>query len=246
MTSPNDAIRRTQQLLTPGQLIALYTVDLSTIGVQAAFNFTTSTSKTGVVRFRGVSYQTLDVKCEGFEYDGSGALPRPKISLTNVTRLMSSAAILQNDLLGARFIRTRTYGQFLDDGPTPDAEAAYGTDVYRFYQKVEHNKRVISWILAAAMDQEGVQLPRRQVLRDVCLWRYRRSVPDANGNFAGYDYSKAQCPYTGDQAYDINGNPTTPDKDAPGRHVVNCCKVRFGASAELPFAGFPGVGRIAV
>lgn len=246
MTSPNANIRRVGQSLATGDLIALYSIDLNPIGVPVIFNFTPSTSVTGAVTYRGVNYQPLDVKCEGFEYDGTGSLPRPEISITNVTRLLSSAAVLQNDLLGARLIRTRTYFQFLDGGANPDPDAAYAQDIYRFHQKTQHNKRLIRWTLAAAMDQEGVQLPKRQVLRDVCLWRYRRAILNADGSFAGYDYTGVQCPYAGSQAYDINGNPTTPDKDVPGRHVNDCCRVRFGQNAQLPFGGFPGVGRIAV
>jgi lambda family phage minor tail protein L len=246
VTSPNSNVIRTGQSLTPGDLMVLYTIDLSPIGVPVQYNFTPSTSKTGKITFRGIDYVPLDVKCEGFEYDGTGSLPRPEISITNVTRVLSTAAVLQNDILGARLIRTRTYGQFLDNGPTPDPEAAYGQDIYRFHQKTQHNKRLIRWTLAAAMDQEGIQLPKRQVLRDVCLWRYRRTVLNTDGSFAGYDYTGVQCPYAGSQAYDVNGNPTTPDKDAPGRHVNDCCRVRFGSTAQLPFGGFPGVGRIAV
>ena len=246
MTSPNANIRRAGQSLTPGDLVALYVIDLSPIGVNTQFAFTPRTPKTTYLTYRGVQYAPLDVMCEGFEYNGDGTLPQPRISITNVTRIMSAAAVLYDDILGATLTRIRTYSQFLDGGATPDGEAAYAPDIYRFHQKTEHNKKVITWTLAAAMDQEGVQLPRRQVLRDVCLWRYRRAVLNPDGSFARYDYTGVQCPYTGDQAYDKDGNPTTPDKDSPGRHVVNCCRARFGTDAQLPFAGFPGVGRIAV
>lgn len=243
MTSPNAAIRRAGQSLTPGDLVHLYVIDLSTIGVNQQFAFTPKVDRaTGSIAFRGQPYAPLDVKCEGFEMTGEGTIPQPRISITNVTRVMSSATILYGDLVGAKLIRTRTYKQFLDNGETPDGNAAYGQDIYLFDQKTEHTKRQISWTLAAAMDQEGVMLPKRLILRDVCLKKYRRWNP-ATGTF---DYSQVECPYTGAASYDANGNATTSDKDTPSRHVATCCKVRFGAQAQLPFGGFPGVGRIRV
>lgn len=240
------AVRRAGQSISPGDLVALYIVDLNPIGVNTQFAFTPSTRRTAGLVFAGITYVPLDVKCDGFEYSGDGTLPRPKISITNVTRVMSSAAVLYDDILGARLIRKRTYAQFLDGGETPDPQAAYADDVYRFHQKIEHNKSQITWTLAAAMDQEGVQLPRRQVLRDVCMWRYRRPLTGQGGAFAGYDYDGVQCPYTGGQAYDADGNPTTPERDKPSRRVNTCCKARFGEDGQLPFGGFPGVGRIGI
>ncbi|MFG5121663.1 phage minor tail protein L, partial [Methylorubrum sp. POS3] len=80
-----------------------------------------------------------------------------------MTRVMSSAAALHDDLIGARLIRTRTYAQFLDGGPTPDPQAAYAQDIYVFDRKTAHTKRAITWTLAAAMDQEGVMLPGRLI-----------------------------------------------------------------------------------
>ncbi|ACL61032.1 phage minor tail protein L [Methylobacterium nodulans] len=243
MTAPNTALIRAGQSLTPGDLVALFIIDLSPIRVNQQFAFTSQADKArGPLKFRGITYTPLDVKAEGFELTGQGTMPQPKISVSNATRLMSSATLLYQDLIGAKLIRTRTYAQFLDDGATPDPEAAYTQDIYRFEQKVEHSKHQIVWNLAADMDQEGRELPARLVIRDICLWRYRRWDEDAQA----FVYDGVQCLYNGDQSYDRFGNPTTPDQDEPSRHVTTCCKVRFGADAQLPFGGFPGVARVRV
>lgn len=240
--APNAAIRRAGQSLTPGDLVALYIIDLSTIGVNQQFAFTSmAQGASGPIAFRGIAYAPLDVQCDGFEMTASGAIPQPTISVTNVTRVMSSAAALYGDLVGARLIRTRTYAQFLDGGATPDPEAAYAQDIYVFDQKTAQTKHAITWTLAAAMDQEGVMLPKRLIIRDVCLWRYRRWNPETQT----FDYTGVQCPYTGDPK-DADGKPTTPDKDMPSRHITTCCKARFGAGAQLPYGGFPGVGRVRI
>lgn len=236
------AAARAGRLLKPGNLIALFVIDLSPLGYEQQFAFTSSVDRNrGIVRYRGTDFVPTDIKCSGFEFVGQGALPQPEIEVSNVNRLMSSASVLYDDLIGARLTRIRTYTQFLDNGETPDAETgAYPPDIYSFEQKTQHTKTSITWTLAAAMDQEGRMLPGRTIIRDVCPWRYRRW--DANNG--RFDYSRVKCPYTGDQSYDKDGVPTTPDKDEPGRHVDDCCKVRFGAASQLPFGGFPGVSRL--
>ncbi|MGY2048922.1 phage minor tail protein L [Methylobacterium sp. JK268] len=241
MTTPNTAILRAGQSLTPGDLVALFIIDLSPLNVNQQFAFTSEADKNrGVIQFRGIRYTPLDVKAEGFAFTNQGAMPQPKISVSNATRMMSSAALLYQDLIGARLYRTRTYAQFLDGAPLADPEAAYAQDAYRFEQKIEHSKRQIVWSLASDMDQEGRQLPGRTIIREICMWRYRRWDPAAGA----FNYDHVECPYTGDKAFDRFGNPTTSDKDEPSRHVNTCCKVRFGARAQLPFGGFPGVARV--
>lgn len=241
-SAPSASARRVGQSLTPGNLIALYIIDLNSLGVSQQFAFTSNVDRQrGIVRFRGIDFAPTEIRCSGFELSTQGALPQPTIEISNVTRAMSSAAVLFNDLIGARLTRIRTYTQFLDNGETPDpVSGAYPADIYSFEQKTSHTKEKIVWTLAAAMDQEGRLLPGRTIIRDVCPWRYRR-WDKLNGEF---DYSAAQCPYTGDKSYDRDGAETTPDKDEPGRHIEDCCKVRFGATGQLPFGGFPGVSRV--
>lgn len=247
MTSPNAALRRAGQSLTPGDLVALFVIDLASMGQNARFAFTTAADRArGPLVFRGVTYAPLDVVCDGFELTGRGAMPRPRLVVSNATRTLAAASLLYDDLVGATVIRTRTYAQFLDGADEADPEAAYAPDIYRVEQKTAHTKHQIEWSLAAAMDQEGRQLPGRMVLRDVCLWRYRRPVLKADGSFDRFDYGDVQCPYVGAQAYDAFGKPCDPEKDRPSRHVATCCKARFGSAAPLPFGGFPGVSRIRV
>jgi lambda family phage minor tail protein L len=60
-----------------------------------------------------------------------------------------------------------------------------------------------------------------------------------------YPSGDIACPYTGGATYDINGNPVAdPRLDVASKRVTTCCKPRFGASATLPFGGFPGVSRV--
>ena len=79
-----------------------------------------------------------------------------------------------------------------------------------------------------AFDLEGVSLPRRQIVQNVCPWQYRG----------------AECGYTGTAYFNANDETVSSRaQDACGKRLVSCQK-RFGVNAELPFGGFPAAGLI--
>lgn len=233
MTLTSPGLQNASQHLEVGDLVSLYTIDVSPLGVPNMWHFTNGTE----CAFRGTSYVSADIETEGFEWNGQGAMPQPKISVANATRMLSSITAQFNDLVGAKLIRLRTLRKYLDGEASANPAEVYAADIYTFEQKVAHDKNVMEWTLSAAMDQQGKMIPGRKVIRDVCLWRYRRWTGSA------FDYSKVQCPYAGAAYFDKNGLATTADQDACGRHVSDC-KLRFGNNAELPHGGFPGVTRI--
>lgn len=235
MTETTPGVQRASQSLEPGVLVSLYTIDVAPLGIPQRWHFTNGTE----VKFRGVTYSAADVQVEGFEWNGQGAMPRPKIRVSNSTRMLSGLAKTFNDLVGAQFVRIRTYAQYLDGQPSADPSETFGIDIFNFEQKIAHDKYQIEWVLSAAMDQQGRSIPSRKVIRDVCLWKYRRWVPEAGGSF---DYSKVECPYMGAASFTRDGTPTTPANDKCGKRISDCEK-RYG-NGELPFGGFPGVARI--
>jgi lambda family phage minor tail protein L len=232
----NENIASAAQSLAPGDRIALFTLDLSPIGINEAWRFTNSVGTGGVVNFQGQSYYPADVQVEGFEYNGQGQLPQPKVRISNATLFLAGTAIANGDLIGANFIRIRTFRQFLDDGVSADEAACFAPDIYCVEQKSAMNKLYIEWTLSARMDQQGIQLPRRLVYRDTCTYRYRRWTGTA------WDYSKATCPYSGGGCFTRNRVPTGPAGDVCGKMLADC-KARYG-QAVLPFGGFPGVSSV--
>lgn len=227
------AIATRSQSLEPGDLVTLFVIDLNPIGVNVVLRYAAAETV-----FGGYTYSAVPIEADGFEWNGQGAMPQPKVRIANANRAIGGVSRLYNDLAGARLTRIRTYATFLDNGPTPDASAVYSLDIYDFEQKITHNNVMLEWSLAAAIDQEGRKIPGRRILRDLCMWRYRVYNPTTST----FDYSSVQCPYTGTNYFDANGNPTTAANDTCGR-CVSDCKLRFGAKAVLPYGGFPGVAR---
>jgi lambda family phage minor tail protein L len=229
-------ISEVAQKLTPDAIVSLYKLDLSSLGGSTHYFVSGAEHGEGIV-FNTITYHPLDVEVSGFEMNGVGALPQPSLRIANREGFVQTMLATFGDIVGSKFTRIRTFARYLDDGAEPDPGAYFGPDIFVIEQKVAENSLFVEFSLSASIDQEGKMLPGRQVVRDTCLWRYRV------WNGASFDYSKAQCPYTGSSYFDLDNQATTQDLDQCSRRITGC-KLRFGASNPLPFGGFPGVSRI--
>ena len=227
------------QSLQPGDLVELFQLDATPLG-GPVYYFTSTSFGTDAVLFDGNTYTPIDIQAENFEWNGQGSLPTPVVRISNATRVASAAVIEFNDLLGAIFIRIRTFRQFLDNGDSPDSDSVFPIEVYRVERKAKQNKVLIEWELSSPMDQQGRQIPARQYVRDSCPWIYRYWDASA-GEF---DYTQATCPYTGTQYFNAQGETVTdPALDRCSKQLTTGCRKRFGTTGELPFGGFPGIGQ---
>lgn len=222
--------------LSASGLLTLYRLDTTMLG-GPVFYFTSAGGFDRPVIWGGQEYAPLPMEASGFEMTTKGAIPQPQITVSNLFGAGNTLLAEFNGLLGAHLTRILTLERFLDDGATPDPNAMITRDVFVVAQKTSHTAVAIAFKLAAQMDQEGVQLPRRLVLRDVCSHVYRAWNPAS-----GFDYSKASCPYTGGAFFDVNDNATSPDHDQCSRTMTGCM-LRFGGQ-PLPARFFPGVGRL--
>lgn len=95
---------------------------------------------------------------------------------------------------------------------TPNPTAEFPREVYYIDRKANENNEFVEFELATPFDLAGVRIPRRQALADLCAWEYK----------------SAECSYAG-------ALPTC-------SKTLDACREHFGASAWLPFGGFPGIG----
>jgi lambda family phage minor tail protein L len=226
------------QLVTEG-LITLFQLDTTRLGPGGQiFYFTSATDSETEIFWGGQPYAPIPMEASGFDMTTRGAIPQPNVTISNLFGAGNLLLDTYNGLIGATLIRILTLRRFLDDGASPDPGAYITRDSFVVAQKTSHTPMIIVFKLASRIDQEGTQLPRRQILRDVCTHTYRFWNP-AIGDF---DYSKASCPYTGSAYYDVNGTPTSPQNDVCARHL-QACRLRFG-DGPLPARFFPGVGKV--
>lgn len=187
---------------------------------------------TGNVVWNGNIYPRLPVKAEGFEYTNTGTLPRPTLTISNLDGNITALLLLVNaftpgnDLGGATVKRVRTLKKYLDGQPSADPHAKFPDEIWYVDRKASESRDSVSFELASKFDLAGIMLPKRQVIANICQWKYRST----------------ECGYTGSNYWGINDQPvTTLAQDKCGKRLSSC-KLRFGATAELPFGSFPGAG----
>jgi lambda family phage minor tail protein L len=228
------------QSLTPSSVIELFQLqlDLARHGVSQTYYFHSGTNAKngGTLTWAGTNYTVLPIEADGFEYNGTGQLPRPKLRVSNILGTITAVLLsLPRGLEGAKVTRIRTLARYIDAvnfpgnvNPygTPDTTAEFPREVYYIDRKSAETRDVIEFELAAAFDLAGVRAPKRQVTGNVCQWVYR----------------SAECSYTGTAYFDENDNPVgSAGLDVCGKRFSSCTK-RFGSDGVLPFGAFPGIG----
>lgn len=212
--------------LAPDSLIELYILDTTVIGSPGIeyFHAGTSESRWPIV-FQGITYQPWPIQITGFERNGQGTVPKPKVSISNVQGIVSATALMYDDLVGAKLTRKRTFARFLDGSPQADPTQEFPIDIYYVNQKTAENAQIAEFELTTSFDLVGLSLPSRQVVQNSCPWAYKGAectwVPVAGKYFDVNDVSQA-----------------TVGGDVCGKRLSSCT-ARFGA-VPLPFGGFPG------
>lgn len=186
----------------------------------------------GNIVWNGNSYLRLPVKAEGFEYSNTGTLPRPTLTISNLDGTMTTLLLIVNattpgnDLGGAIVKRIRTLKKYLDGEAAADPHAKFPDEIWYVDRKASENRDSVTFELASKFDLAGVMIPKRQIIANICQWQYRST----------------ECGYTGSNYWNVNDQVVgTLAQDKCGKRLSSC-KLRFGATAELPFGSFPGAG----
>lgn len=222
------------QSLTPGNIVTLYELDTTVIGGLDVLRFHQDVSPLGTsLIWAGKQYTPFPIEAEGFERAGNGNMVRPKLRAANIDGVLGQLTRELGGLEGARLIRTRTFLKYLDAAnfpggvnPSADPSQYIEREIWFVTRKTIENRVFLEYELAPSFDVSGVKLPRRQVIQNVCTWRYR----------------SAECSYTGGACANAKDEPVTQiELDRCGKKLSSC-KLRFGQSATLPYGGFPGAG----
>jgi phage-related protein len=111
-----------------------------------------------------------------------------------------------------------------------DVTVALDDEVYFINRKINENRVQVDYELSSSLDVQGIKLPRRQVLQNICAWAYKG----------------AECGYTGPAVADNLDQPifspaTTSSNNLPDScsKTLDGCKMRFNGLI-LPYGGFPG------
>lgn len=217
------------------QLVELFEIDLSTIGINEQYYFHNGVNELGEdVVFNSITYTRLPIEADGFERNGTGKQPRPVLRIANIDGAIGSLSRANQDLVRVKFTRRRTFLKYLDAvnfeggvNPSADPNAAFDDEIFYINRKSVENKVFVEYELSSALDLEGQMIPKRQCIQNVCTWVYR----------------SAECSYAGGAVADKNDQYTNDiNLDKCGKRLTSC-RLRFPDS-DLPFSGFPAISLI--
>ena len=183
--SVNSKVFNDLQSINPSSIIELFTLQLSTAlhGANTIYRFHSGSNlnANGKIVWDGNEYLRFPIQASGFAFQ-KGQLPRPMITISNATGLISSILLTVNetttgnDLTGATVTRIRTLAKFIDavnfpgnTNPfgTPDPNAEFPQEKYAIDRKSGENREVVEFELAAPTDLAGVRIPKRQCTRSI-------------------------------------------------------------------------------
>jgi lambda family phage minor tail protein L len=214
------------------------------------------------VVWQGNTYIRYPVQMSDTSMSIEGQLPRPKVTISNLGGSIGPMLHLWGDLIKADFNRIRTFVKFLDaanfaDGnPDKDPNAYFPIDSYRIDRKSGENRESVELELAVPWDVEGIKLPRRQILANVCPWKYRQRGPESGCGYLGKAVADERDNLL--NPADYGGDMNSPEAwaaDKCGKRVTSC-RLRWGsnnywdtdhngvidATWAMPYGGFPTSG----
>jgi lambda family phage minor tail protein L len=218
------------QKLASGNLIELFEIDATSIGGSLLRIVNDVNELSSDIVWQGNTYTRFAVQAKGFARSGRGTQPRPTLTGSNVGGVLGALVRDNEDLVGAKVTRRRTFVKYLDavnfasGNAQADPNVSFADEIYYIDRKASENGIEIQFELASAMDLTNAKLPKRQVTQNVCAWQYR----SAECSYAGGPVATVMDIITTDAAQDVCG------------HRVASCKLRFGNNATLPYGGFEG------
>jgi len=215
------------QRLEPGELVELFELDATAIsGDVLRFH---GYQQVGSIWWQGNEYTPWPLNGDGFAKTSEGLQPSPRLQVGNVDGSIGALCDYLDDMVGARVIRRRTLGKYLDGANFPDGNPdadpleELPSEIWYVQQKTTETDEMVEFQLSSPLDLASELLPRRQIIANVCTWIYR----------------SAECGWTGTTYFDANDNLVgTAMEDRCGKRLSSC-KCRFGQFEELPFGGFP-------
>jgi lambda family phage minor tail protein L len=175
------------QEINPGAVIELFKLELSNdihgTNTTYLFHAGSNLNANGGLVWNGETYLRFPVEADGFEYSGTGQLPRPTIRIANLNGTITALLLtLPNGLEGAKVTRIRTLARYLDAANFPGAINPYGTpdptaefpqEIFFVDRKSAETRDIVEFELAAAFDLAGVKAPKRQCIANLCQWVYK-------------------------------------------------------------------------
>jgi phage-related protein len=234
------------QAVAPSAIIELFELELNTAqhGVNETYRFhagVNATGNNGDIIWAGNPYMRFPLEAEGFEYNGQGQLPRPKLRISNIFGNITAIILtLPSGLEGAKVTRIRTLGRYLDGANFPVSDILLTEDSFALL--LEDSSSILldptnpTEDPTAEFPREIYYVDRKVVeTRDVIEFELA-AVFDLIGvrapkrqcvTVCQWKYRGPECGYAGNAYFNTNNQPvTTLAQDACGKQLSSC-ELRF-------------------
>ena len=140
-----------------------------------------------------VTYEPLPIAATNFERTTKGQIPTPELTVSNIFGAWSELVEDLDDLIGARIVRRRTLFKHLVGQSSENLNSYFPSDIFYIERKIREDNVSITFQLASPLDLEGLQLPKRIITQNYCVWKYR-------GAECGYSGPPVADAFNGDLA----------------------------------------------
>lgn len=180
-----------QSKFDPTALLSLFVLDGTAIGLSTIYYFTNGVNQNSQpIVFNGIGYTPFPIVMTDYGTDGKGSIVRPKITVSNINGFVSALLLQNQQLNGATITRRRVFARFIDASNfpqgispySPNVSAAYPDEPWIINRKITENPQIVQWELAAPLSLQNVNLPRRQIIANVCA----APVKYRDANTCGY------------------------------------------------------------
>ncbi len=140
-------------------------IDVDGTGIDPFLRFFFTNSSDQSFGFGGQTWTPFPYQLTGCEVT-TDQPPRPKLTISNVTKILQPYLQTYQDLVNVKVTRRRTLYKYLDGQSTADSSQEMPKEIYFITMMTRHDRELIEFELSTVYDLPGVKLPRAQALKD--------------------------------------------------------------------------------
>ena len=186
------------QSINPSSLIELFKLELveglhyatgnpSSVPTVFRFHSGPSMNSNANIIWQSETYQRFPIAANGFEFTGSGQIPRPTLQMSNLGGISRDGSVItvsdlliivnattkNNDLLKATLRRIKVLASSLDNANFSSGSNPFGTpnsnelpqEIFVIDRKTIESRDIVEFELVSELDTENKIVPARQVTR---------------------------------------------------------------------------------
>lgn len=223
----------------PTMPIVMYELDLQDRGMY--YFHAGENGFSNKIIFDEKAYDYYPIEVEGFDVQGDGRLPRPKMTLANFRGNISMRLPIFNDFTNYKIERIKTLVKYLDDvnfpnsinpHADPDAEEVFAREIYFVNQKTAETDSMVQFELVSPLELENAVMPSRTIYSNYCSWRYRSSIGCGYNGRPISDNKNVRFVDSGYQGEGVGGQVHITNEDMV--HNPDHPILEFAATGDVP------------